>query len=357
MAFGITTMVALQTFVGLAVILGLGLLVGHLHPGFGLLLPLAFEQGPGQALSLGTAWEPTGFTDGGQIGLVVAAIGFGWSVGVGVPLVAWGRARGLVSRGYDAEAPQARAAKDTAALPPGSLELLARQVVAIGLVYAATWGVCALLYQALSAAVPDIASMVWGFHFMIGALLAMAARPLFRPLGAPLDDVLLGRIAGVTVDLATCAALAAVTIGVFRANWIPILLVTTIGGLTTLLAAVWFALRAWREAPFEHCVLWFGMSTGTLPMGLALLRIVDPELRSPAPVSAVLGSAIAIAGVAPIVLLIHPIPILGWEAAWPASGWTALGLSGLYFAVTVGLWWRFGGLGLAAPPKEQAAWT
>ena len=309
MAFGITTMVGMQTALGLLLALGLGVVLGsHLHPGFGLLLPLSFEQGPGQALALGAAWEEGGLPDGAQVGLIMAAIGFAWSVVIGVPLVAYGRAKGWVSDQRDADSVE----EDTQAeevLPAGSLELLTRQIVAIGGIYGATYLVCIGASTAL-AGMPDIAAMVWGFHFMIGAVIAMAVRPLLAklPAGSPIHDGLQGRIASVTVDGITCAALSAVQLAVLGAHILPILLITSVGGIATLVGCVLLARRAFPEAWFEHAVLWFGMSTGTLPMGLALLRMVDPELKSPAPVSAVLGSAASILGVAPIVLVIHPIP-------------------------------------------------
>jgi ESS family glutamate:Na+ symporter len=346
LAFGITAMVALQTAVGLGVILLLGLAVGsHYHPGFGLMLPLGFEQGPGQALSIGSAWEQSGMPDGAQVGLIIAASGFAWSIFVGLPLVAWGKAKGLVgSTGSDAGA-VVDGGEDVPVLPAGSLELLSHQVLIIGVVYLATYGVCLGLSRALASA-PDLANMIWGFHFMIGALIAMAVRPMLvrLPGGSPVHGGLLGRIAGITVDFATCAALAAVQIGVLAANWLPILLVSLAGGIATLAAVVWLSRRAFPEAAFEHCVLWFGMSTGTLPMGLALLRIIDPELKSPAPVSAVLGSAGSILGVAPIVLLIHPIPISAWATSYPSGGVLALALVTAYLFGTLALWWRFGGL-------------
>ena len=48
-----------------------------LHPGLGLLLPLGLNQGPGQALSMGNAWEEiSDLHSGGQIGLILAASGF-----------------------------------------------------------------------------------------------------------------------------------------------------------------------------------------------------------------------------------------------------------------------------------------
>lgn len=361
MAFGITFMVALQTVVGLALVMGLGLLGDDVHPGFGLLLPLGFEQGPGQALSVGGAWEQAGMPSGAQVGLIVAAIGFGWSIGAGVPLVAWGRARGWV-----AAAPTREEAVDDEAseggepfpeLPPGGLAHLSRQLGAIAAIYALTWGLCLGLSGALVAAgMADIAAMIWGFHFMVGALLAMGLRPLLRrlPGGSPIHSETQARVAALTVDFATVAALAAIQLAVLEAFWLPILLVTTVGGLVTLGTALWLAWRAFPDAPFEHAVLWFGLSTGTMPTGLALLRMIDPELRSPAPLSAVLGSAGAILGVAPILLALHPIAITGWGEGWPGAGWLALGANVAYLGLTVVLWRFMGGLrlggGAAGPP-------
>ena len=77
MGIGISTIAVLQGFVGLTVLILFGFAVGQIqHPGLGLLLPLGFSQGPGQALSLGAAWEKTGLQNGAQLGLILAASGF-----------------------------------------------------------------------------------------------------------------------------------------------------------------------------------------------------------------------------------------------------------------------------------------
>jgi len=47
-----------------------------LHETFGFLLPLGFNEGPGQALSFGRVWEQAGFMDGSTIGLTFATLGF-----------------------------------------------------------------------------------------------------------------------------------------------------------------------------------------------------------------------------------------------------------------------------------------
>ncbi len=332
MAFGITAMVALQTCVGL----GLAMALGE-HPGFGLLLPLGFEQGPGQALSMGAAWEASGLQDGAQIGLILAALGFGWAVVAGVPLVAWGRRMGWV----EAEAAEAEAAADPTT-DPSTAGGLAPLAATIALVYALTWGACTALSTAL-ADLPDIAAMVWGFHFLIGSLIAGPTRRILDRVGAGdhLDDRQLGRVSALTVDLATVAALSAVQVAVVTAWWLPLTVISTTGGVLTLMACVWLGRRGFSQTPFAHTVLWFGMSTGTLPLGMTLLRGVDPELRSPAPASAVYGSALAVFGLAPILLVLHPLAISGSPAL-------ALGGAAVWLAATLGGWVAFGGLKLAA---------
>jgi ESS family glutamate:Na+ symporter len=352
-SFGIPFMEALQAFLGLAVVLLLGLVLGEaLHPGLGLMLPLGFEQGPGQALSLGAAWEEQGMPDGAQIGLITAALGFLWSIVVGVPLVWWGRRKGLI-------APRAAGAdggdldEGAAVSAPGSVDPLTLHAAVIAVCYGFTWLICLGLSRAL-AGMPDIAATVWGFHFIVGAGVAMGARAVLAraPGGSPLRNHTLGRISGFSVDWMTCAALAAVQLGVLQANWLPLLLVTSLGGLVTLWACVWLAARAFPDAPFEHCVVWFGMSTGTLPMGLALLRMIDPDLRSPASLSAVLGSAGAIAGAVPVLMVLIPLTVAAYPEGYPSAGWIALVAAGGYCLVLLGLWWTLGPLSM----KGRGIW-
>jgi len=331
MAFGISWMLAFQAFLGLGVVL----VLGGLHPGLGAMLPLGFQQGPGQALAMGATWEEFGLEDGAQLGLIVAALGFAWSVFIGVPLVHWGRRKGLISPLRVDTKDESKVKRMT--LPAGSLELLTRQALAIGVVYLITYGIVLLLAQ-----VPALSKLVWGFHFLIGALVALPARKLLHRMPGPsvLDDELLGRLAGITVDFITCSALAAIQISVLTANWMPILILTTVGGTMTAVSVIWLARRAFPDAPFEHCVVLFGAATGTLPMGLALLRIIDPDLRSPAPMSAVLGSLGAILGGAPVVMVFLPRVVTSWsEGTWPGAGWMWLGICFVY-VVAITIAWR-----------------
>ena len=281
MAFGVSTIITLRTAVGLGIALASGV-----HAGFGWLLPLGFEQGPGQALLVGGAWEASGMPHGAQVGLIVAAIGFGWAMFAGVPLVVLGR-RWTWASGPPS-APEERAAQ----VVEGSVST---QLGWIALVYAATWG---------GLFAPGGSARVGAGHrgHRGGGVTSWWVRSSPTPPGGA-GACGLGRwsprppaVAGLRQRGRRGHDRGAVRGAARRpgAFWVPILAVTLTGGLVTLIACVWLARRGFADAPFEQAVLWFGMSTGTLPVGLALLRMIDPEMRSPAPSSAVYGSGLAI---------------------------------------------------------------
>ena len=344
--FGIPMVQAAQAFAALLVLL---VVSSTWHPGLAMLVPMGFEQGPGQALSMGAAWEKMGLENGGQLGLICAALGYGWAVVVGVPLALVGRKRGWLAS-TQGEVGASVASVEQRATTPGGLDHLSVQLALIALCYGLTYGLCTMLARALPA---DIAPVVWSVHFIFGAVIAMGLRTLIARFGgdgdSPIDDYLMVRIGGLVVDLVTCAALAAIQIAVLRAYWVPLLLLTSVGGLLTLLVALWFGSRSWVDAPFEHALLWFGMSTGTLPTGLALLRIVDPELRTPAANSAVLGAAMSIPLVAPLILVLVPMSVKAYQTDWPTKGWVMLAVFGVYTLVLIIAWAKFGGLRLRRP--------
>ena len=66
----------LQAAVGGLLVIFFGIFGLELFPTFGFLAPLGFEEGPGQALSVGKVWEGFGFAQAATLGLTFAAIGY-----------------------------------------------------------------------------------------------------------------------------------------------------------------------------------------------------------------------------------------------------------------------------------------
>ena len=338
MGFGIGSMAALQGLIGMGGVLVLGLAAGELlHPGFGLLLPLGYNQGPGQAFTFGTAWESSGLANGGDIGLIIAALGFAWSIFVGIPLVTYGRKQGWITSFEEEVETLEEGGEEHSDL--GMSDPLTRHLTAIAVVYLVVYLILMLLTGAL-AGKEKIVDMLWGLHFILAMMVALGTRKILHRLPLPqLDNRVLGRVSNLLVDVVTCSALAAIQISVLKDNWLPIVLISLVGGVVTVFGVLWLASRAFLQAPFHHAVLWFGASTGTLPMGLALLRMIDPELRSPAPTSIAVGSVFAVLFSAPL-LAILPYPVSQWPDGHPFASWVTIGLLIVYF-VSILLAWRF----------------
>jgi ESS family glutamate:Na+ symporter len=302
------------------------LAVEPLHPGFGLMIMLGFQQGPGQALSLGGAWEAAGMTDGAQIGLVFATLGFVYCFVLGVPAVAIARRRGMIT-----PEDEVRSAPEASATPPPAdpeaataQEPLSMQLVIMGCVYlvvfAITWGLTSLLPPG-----SELRDTLWGLHFILGSSVAIAVRRGARRVGqdGPFHDGMLARISVVGVEVTTAGSIAAVRLEVLGAWLVPILLMTLLASVITLVGCWWLARRAFPEAPFAHALVLFGMGTGTLPTGLALLRMLDPELRGPVARNAVIGATASVPFNAPMFLVLIPLVAV---PQWSEGTAAALGI-------------------------------
>ncbi len=75
----------IQAIVGLIISIGLSLtFMPNMFRAAGVLLPMAYGQGPGQANNIGTTYESLGFSGGRSFGLALAATGFLCACIVGV---------------------------------------------------------------------------------------------------------------------------------------------------------------------------------------------------------------------------------------------------------------------------------
>lgn len=337
MGLAMPFMAVLQGLVGLSVVLLLSSVLGEdLHPGLGLLLPLGFNQGPGQAMSLGEAWEATGFIDGGQLGLIIAAVGFAWSVICGIPLVYYLQRKGFISSVYEAES-----TKETS---DDEFDPLSQSISVICLVYLICFGVLNLLHYSLESN-PGHQGMIWGFHFLIALIISVLMRIVYkRVTGRDFQRRPLGQITNLSVDWVTCSAIAAIQITILQQNRVAIVVLTSVGLVLTLGIVMWWGSRGFSSDKAEHAIVWFGASTGTLPMGLALLRMVDPKLQSAAPSSVAMGSMISLVASVPLLILVMPYVINNYPEGHPQVSIRTLGILFVYAVVLGGIWWKFSGI-------------
>ena len=125
------------------------------------------------------------------------------------------------------------------------------------------------------------------------------------------DNYLLERISAGSFDFMITAAIAAISISVVKEFIVPILLVTTIGGIITIFYTIFMCKRIFKEKVLEYILALYGMLTGTISTGLALLREIDPNFDTQVAEKLVLGSGVGLAFGFPLMIILN-IPIFGY---------------------------------------------
>lgn len=365
---------ALQAFLGLTLtIVMIKTFLPELFPSFGLFVPLGFGLGPGQSYAIGQGWEELGFSGAGSVGLTFAAIGFLLACFCGVFLINLGSRRGWLASDVgeassgppnaDAPARPARAPAQPAdagagisarsagapdprtgrgvyprgaALPEGSrlttesdaIESMGLHIAMVFMVYLLSFLFLKLLTFLLSMAGDlgrDLAVNLWGIGFVFAALVALLVRKTLEFLHVHyiLDDGSLTRISGTAVDYMVAAAIGAISLVVVGRYWLPILIIAGLAGVMVFCTVLWLASRMFRFHRFKRTLIIFGAVTGTLPTGLALLRVVDPEFKTPVAGDYVYCSAITFAFSIPLILIIN-LPAYSVSRGNPFLVWLTL---------------------------------
>ena len=279
----------LQAIVG-TIILFLFLTAGYepMFKTFGFLLPLAFNEGPGPALSIGSVWEGLGFANASTIGLTFATIGYFFAFFVGVPLANRGMKKGKYQnqklpaffvRGVLPKEEQPESA-GFITTHGSNLDCITFHMALVGMVYIMTYFVLLFLSNLLP---PDAGRIVWGFFFLFGLIVAIFLRMVIErttQFGHLMDPSLQRRITGFSVDYLIVATGCGIQLFIIGKYFVPIIVISAVGGIITTLVVFMLSKRL-QDYKLERAVAIYGVVTGTVSCGLMLLRIVDPEFKTP----------------------------------------------------------------------------
>lgn len=277
---------ALTPAVGALTIMATGKAFG-MDPFYGMLIPFAFAQGPGQAAAFGGIIEGYGWPNAAMVGITFAAVGFLVAFGIGVPLVKWGLKRGLaknsgkidamVQRGYYKEEEQV-VSLGKATTYSGNIDTMAFHFAVIGVCY-----VLAVYIGKAFALIPGFfGTTMSGLLFLNGMFAAYFVKFILRKLHIDylLNNTYQSKITGWSADFLVVCAFMAVEFYVVSKWIVPIIIECVVITLVTLVVCLYFGRRFGGSNDFERTLGLFGTATGTVPSGIALVRIVDPELRT-----------------------------------------------------------------------------
>jgi ESS family glutamate:Na+ symporter len=303
----------------------------ELNKAAGLILPLGFGQGPNQAYNTGgIVWDNTVFeawggqAAGGNFGLTVAAFGFLWAAIAGVIIlnrIAKKRGVNLRNNEYQTSGEvNSHIIEEKEEIPLSeSVDKFTIQMCIVGLVYLLTIGVLVGLDVILQLTnvkfLVNFIPTIWGFGFMVAVVLALGAKALMRKLFSKgimkrkyLNSYMMSRIGNFSFDISITAALCAIALTELGSLWIPILIMTSLGGAASIFFIRWICNRVYKGYADEGFIAMFGMLTGTISNGMILLRELDPQFKTPAADDLVAGSSTGIILGFPLLLLIQQAP-------------------------------------------------
>lgn len=308
----------IQGIVGIIITILLSLAIIELIPAAGLLLPLGFGQGPGQALNFGSVYENSGLVGGKSFGLTIATVGFLVACIVGVVylniLKRKKRIREVDASEYTETSEQAIAPNDIPLTE--SVDKFTIQIAIVFGVYMATFGVMYGLTAIIDTGAlgkfgtNTVKPLIWGFNFLFGTLFALLAKKIIALLRKKnimkreyVNNFMMNRISGFVFDVMILAGVSAIQFEAIKSLWLPLILLCVFGTIITFVYLDFICKRLYPKYRYEAMVSLFGMLTGTASTGMILLREIDPKFETPAANNLIMQSVPAMLFGFPMLLL------------------------------------------------------
>ena len=307
----------LQAFVGLGITLILFFLTCNSEQVIsyvcGLILPLGFGQGPGNALSWDINYTNTPaamFAGNGSFGLSLASIGFVVASVFGIFYINLHKKRGNLFVRKDESYDEAiRVYEETRNEIPDneSVDKFTIQAGFVALAYALAFLFMCFLGK-LSAFTNSIA---WGFNFLWASIAAMIIKVVVKNLKKSrlmnrgyINNYQMDRISGFAFDLMIVAGVSAIEINDIKNYILPIVLIGVVGAIVTYIYIRLVAVECFKGFEHEFFLMCFGTLTGTASNGVILMKEVDPGLRTPTSSLYILSNFPAMVMIAPLLFML-----------------------------------------------------
>jgi ESS family glutamate:Na+ symporter len=261
-----------------------------------------------------------GFPGLSDVGLTFGALGFVWACFGGIFLVNYGLKKGWLERskyekfnqdsirtGVQKRAGEPHTSRVTDITTPEAIDPLSFNLALVLATYLLTFLLLKVISWLLAFVGPlgnELAVNLWGIMFIFSALTSMLVKSFMTLLKVEyvVDNDRMTRISGFSVDYMVAAAVGAISISIIGEYWIPIVVLGVVVGIMSTITHIWLSSRIFSDNAFYRSVLCYGAITGTLPTGLALLRIIDPKFETPASRDYMYASGIVFLLVIPIIL-------------------------------------------------------
>lgn len=254
-------------------------------PSAGLAMPAGFCGGHGTAAAIGDSFDKYGITDMRTLAMTAATVGILASVIIGMALVSFGSARGYTRYlpKFSELPPELRSgllprekrqSMGEAAFSAISLDSMTFNFALIAVITLMGYGIS----KGIEAIWPQLLLPVFSCAFISGIGVSWLLRRC--KVDTYVSKPIVGHLGGAFTDYLVAFGVASIKLEIVVKYLVPLLVLLSAGLLLTALYVFCIGRRIHRESWFEKSIFTWGWFTGTMAMGLALLRITDPDSRS-----------------------------------------------------------------------------
>ena len=281
----------------------------------GVLLPLAFGQGPGNALTWDVNFTNMGVFNGqGSVGLTIASIGFIVASIVGVIYInIFKHKHQITLREVNKDRPKEIFETEGEIEDSDSVDKSSIQIAFVILAYAIGFGIM-VFFAKLSewTNVKLFNDVAWGFNFIWCVIAATLLKLLMKFLYNKkitkrkyINNYQMDRISGFAFDVMIIAGVAAIDIKVVQEYVWFIIAVSLVGTLITIIYVRLMTKLCFKDYQHEAFLTNFGTLTGTASNGMIFLREIDPNYETPMNNIFIISQLPAMIFVAPLLLLLN----------------------------------------------------
>ena len=267
----------------------LGLLVlsqfWPLSPAFGITMPSGYCGGHGTAAAIGQAFGQLGQDEILTLAMTAATFGIVASVILGLIFVKWGTKNKHTA--YLADYKDLPSELRTGLLPQEKRESMGESTCSSISIDSLTFNLAIVCVIALGGYgisklaayyMPGFELPVFSCAFVVGIIL----KKLLDKTRASesICPQTVGHISGAMTDFLVAFGIASIKISVVIEYIVPLAILLLSGLAVTLIYVFVMARKLMKECWFEKALFTWGWFTGTMAMGIALLRVVDPKMKS-----------------------------------------------------------------------------
>lgn len=257
----------------------------ELHGGFGLLLAAGFVGGHGTAAAIGDTFARSGWEEATSLAMTSATVGIISSILIGILFIKNGSSKGHTSflssfsdlpnelrTGLIPPGSRSKSETDTVSsisIDPYVFHLSIVVVIALGGYY---------LSQLGEKLLPSVAIPAFSLAFLVGLVVKKILNSTNTEKYVSTDVV--NRISGSATDILVAFGIGSISLGVVVDYAVPLILLFIFGLFYAFMFFSIFSKKFFEQYWFEKGIFTWGWTTGTVAMGMALLRIVDPKAES-----------------------------------------------------------------------------